>query len=967
MTEKYQAPKPAEADRLVDEFLERIVVRDASGNALSILLSAKEIRYIFKDARSPTIPDDLRESLDSLAKQAWTIDPGFESRLLARCIALPDVIRNGASTAYKQRLAALSPIDKLKVLACDPEDHPTEATVVAKMYLDGRQITISDAAYVGNLLEIAAERGNAEAAYLLATAKAPVKRDSGDEVEIFLTNTEYLRGQYLRQARAGNFRKIFEDEANAQYFDDDDNHNEEQLHYWQTQLTEDETCTQLEKSYSVYLKEAEMGFPLEQMAAGELLLQYIKHIEVNHTWLCKKCPTTIGKVKSLCNRAEHWLRMAAKHEIRARFLIAENFTTSQDERFSLLNSAAFPDTQVTGYWEAASPLACEFLMNAQSKHFDPEVGEQCLRTYLTFCMQDQDCDFFLDDGNAANCLADCLLARPNPTTEQKAEAFAWYRRSAESEFGLGSPHALIRAGLMSLRGEGCSQNHDLAKTFLQRARRPYYEQPRDRQASKYADITLRLGWGRWEFVAEELLELAEETEFLGDPLCPLIPEDIRLLVACNPYFRNYPNDDELTALRGRLGNPCGPFGEIPIQRLIVEGLIWVLQPRRTIPRERLDELWGDSRSMVECYARSRLEQAARICGSDMATLNARAKSQLEVTISLGNKMLDDKHREPLKYGERELVLRIARQASSMLDMLQKQREIEQKSKHEADAQIKVLAERTRLLSALSHTLNNSQVSSRQLVRSAVEILSRMESLTVLEEKAVNDLLSLHAKFDFTNNLIQTYKLLAGDPEKLAMESMAEQPGLPSIGGVVVEALQNAILKMVFEQSSEGRAYHLIGKHDYRALLALRAEFRNKSFFANDPSGGEQLLDWVQSCFPGLKIEMVVEAFGRPLHNITQRALIFSIVSELIANAMSYANQEEAISISLLANGEKYTLSVRNGYSGTGEIKKGNGGLAFINDLADKLTVPGYFDAQFLPPQIANGAFCAELLMTDERI
>jgi TPR repeat protein len=962
MTERYQPARSEEADRLVSEFLDQIIARNASGNAVSAMLSIKEIKSILSHARFPTIPDDLRESLYAVAMRGMNVDPSFESELLTRYLALPYAIQFGASEAYRQRLAALSPIGKLKLQACKPDDHPTEATLVAKMYMDGHLVAERDGPYVLRLLNVAANHGNAEAAYLLATAESPVMLDGENIGSVFLTGSEYHRKQYLRQARAENFKKVFDEEANAQCDADDDN--EDRLHALQEKLAQDNACAILEG----VVDKTETITPMDWMFVGEAYLKHAKHIEEEYELLLRHCADTREQVTDLRNRAERWLRKAAKHETRACFLVAENFCTSQDERFSFLKSAAFPGMGVSGYLEAASPLACDFLMNPKSEHFDAEVGEHCLRDYLASCQPGQSTYLLLDDTNAANCLADWLLALPAPTTGQKAEAFACYRRAAEPEFGLGSPHALIRAGLMALRGEGCSKDHDLAETFLNRARRSFSDKASDKRASKYADIALRLGWKTWALVAEELFELAEETEFLGDPLCPLTPEDVGILVARNPRFRPRSSDNELRALRGRLDYPCGPFGKLPIHHLIIEGLVWALQPSRRIPRARLAELWGDSRSMVECYALSRLEMVSRIdIITDIATSVGRVRDLLARATSLGNEMLADKYREPLKFGERELVLSITRQASATLNHLQKQREIEETAKHEADAHIKVLAERTRLLSALSHTLHNSQVTSRQLVRSAVEILGRMTSLTILEEKAVNDLLSLHAKFDFTNNLIQTYKLLASDPEKLAAESMAEQPGLPPIGGVVVEALQNALMRVVFEQSYEARAYHLMEKRDYRALLSLRAAYRTQPFFADDPCSAGQFLDWVRSCFPKLQVDIAGEAFGRPLHNITQRALVFSIVSELVANAMNYGSEQTPISISLTVNGKVYALKVRNGYSGTDEIKKGNGGLAFINDLSDKLTVPGYFDARFIAPEIANGVFCASLVMTDERI
>lgn len=771
MTERYQTARFEDADRLVSEFLDQIIARDASGNAVSAMLSIKEIKSVLSHARFPTIPDDLRESLYAVAMRARNVDPSFESELLTRYLALPYAIKIGASEAYRQRLAALSPIGKLKLQACKPDDHPTEATLVAKMYMDGHLVAERDGPYVLRLLNVAANHGNAEAAYLLATAVSPVMLDGASIGSVFLIGSDYHRKQYLRQARAGNFKKVFDEEANAQYDADDDN--EDRLHDLKEKLAHDKACAILEG----YVDETETITPMDWMFVGEAYLKHAKHIEEEYEWLLRHCADTREQVSNLRNRAERWLRKAAGHETRACFLVAENFCALQEERFSLLKSAAFPGMGVSGYLEAASPLACDFLMNPKSEHFDAEVGEHCLRDYLASCQPGQSSYLLLDDTNAANCLADWLSALPAPTTGQRAEAFAWYRRAAEPEFGLGSPHALIRAGLMALRGEGCSQDHDLAETFLNTARRSFSDQARDKRASKYADIALRLGWKTWALVAEELFELAEETEFLGDSLCPLTPEDVSILIARNPHFRRRSTDDELRALRGRLDYPCGPFGKLPIHHLIIEGLVWTLQPSRIIPRERLAELWGDSRSMFECYALSRLELASRISGSDMATLHERVKELLEAAISFGNEMLADRHREPLKFGERDLVGRIARQATTKLNDLNQRRESELKS-----------------------TLYIREQAHREAIESMMAMFAHkfrgpVDSILFNTTHHHDERIYVDAAHTM-NGLLDIFSVVSTTPEKLASSLKDDVGGNGSPASVLLHSLKLALVQLL---------------------------------------------------------------------------------------------------------------------------------------------------------------------------
>jgi TPR repeat protein len=882
MTEKCQPTRSEEADRLVNEFLDQIVVRDASGNAVSAILSIKEIKSILDKARFPTIPDELRESLCSIADRAWDVDPGSESELLTRYLALPDSIRNGANKAYNERFATLSPIDKLKVQACKPDEHPTEATLVAKMYLDGRPITTRDAVYVGDLLEIAAKHGNAEAAYLLATAKVPVKH-RGNDISLFLTNSEYLRDRYRRQAREGNFRRVFEDEANAQY--DADDGNEDRLLYLQEKLAGDESC----KTLGRCIDETETITPMDWMFVGEAYVKHAKHIEEEYEWLMRHCADTREQVSDLRNRAKRWLRKAARHETRACFLVAENFCTSQEERFSFLKSAAFPGNGLSGYSEATSPLACEFLLNPKSEHFDAEAGEDCLRDYLASCPQDQHNYLFLDDGNAANCLADWLMTLPAPTSEQKAEAFAWYKRAAEPEFGLGSPHALIRAGLMALRGEGCRQDHDLAKTFLKRARRSFSDQARDKRASKYADITLRLGWQTWTHVAEELLELAEETEFLGDPLCPLTPEDVGILVARNPRFRPRSSDDELRALRGRLDYSLGPFGEPPIQHLIVEGLVWALQPSRIIPRERLTELWGDSRSMVECYARSRLELASRISGSDMAKSHERVKGLLEAAISFGNEMFADRHREPLKFGERDLVGRIARQATTKLNDLNQRRESELKA-----------------------TLYINEQAHREAIESMMAMFAHkfrgpVDSILFNTTHHHDERIYVDAAHTM-NGLLDIFSVVSTTPEKLASSLKDDVSGNGSPASVLLHSLKLALVQLLSTRNRLRMSPHYLAyakRHgqapgDLRQTewmrdkcwvnkeIELQTHWEQEIGAMTTGTDIEVVGAWMSSHLLPIHVEGFAESTARFAEYGPKASLLTVIFTEVLVNAIKHA-------------------------------------------------------------------------------
>lgn len=275
-----------------------------------------------------------------------------------------------------------------------------------------------------------------------------------------------------------------------------------------------------------------------------------------------------------------------------------------------------------------------------------------------------------------------------------------------------------------------------------------------------------------------------------------------------------------------------------------------------------------------------------------------------------------------------------------------------------------------MLSALSHTLHNSLVSGPEIIRTAVRVLgARQEHLSPTEHKVLNDLTSLHSTFELNENLIQSFKLLVGAPEKLLSEVMAEQDGLPTIGEVVADSLRRNLASVLFHGNDTRRAYHLIGNRDYATLVKLRAEYRYQLLSAEELPESPALVSWVLDKLPGLQLSLGRESFMHPLHNSIQHALVFVIVSELLANALKHADDKQAIRIDLTFDGVATELRVQTGLAGTlclSDFRNSTGGMSFIDRLVDGLTVPGVFDAS-LDQDASDGIFFSRLVLRDERL
>ena len=292
-----------------------------------------------------------------------------------------------------------------------------------------------------------------------------------------------------------------------------------------------------------------------------------------------------------------------------------------------------------------------------------------------------------------------------------------------------------------------------------------------------------------------------------------------------------------------------------------------------------------------------------------------------------------------------------------------------KARLEAEEKAREIQEKTRIemLAALSHTLHNSQCVSRKIVEKAVQDLgSRANDMSRIESGALNKLTSLYATFDFTENLIQTFKLYVSDPNKLNEEMRREQCDLPSIGEVVTTSLRQLLVRVIFSESFVNQAFHLAGHRNNKQLLSLRADFRNNFLVQDEDVNATNLVEWTVNKLPGLQVILHKNAFRHPLHNQTQYALTFAVISEMLFNSIRHACIKQPIVISLDVDGPRTTINICNGFVGPGgkdSVKPSSGGLSFIDSLVKSMCVPDFFKASF-EWDVIDGRFYTKLTLTD---
>ena len=1002
----------ADIDRRVDEFIEAIVLRDKRGAIVEVRLSEMEMEYIRHGRKPPTVPTRLQDALSKFFSSKDRHDRlKFEMALLKQYpkrISSLDWSR--AADNYRERQKTLSFVEQLKLSACAPESNPTEATLVAKMYLDGTFDTPRDPTYARELLIEAAGHGNAEAAYLLATSRnvSDIHRRLKAPLVIspFLIKDEKQRQHYLHQARVAKYEKVFDDEEQMRRdkkirIEVLDSHLPDNL---AERLERDSDYIGKKEQYLANLEAAKSGDANAQCEVGKALLD-MSDCALGLILFAsgrQSGPAELAqKLKGDKEEAREWLLNAARQSCEAKFVLAKRFEDVDENRFALLVSAAFPENGSTPYRLALSPLACEFYMNPASKYHDVKIGLKCLNAYLHYYMpmsldiygeislygdlyeeanghplnRNQSASFGLleEDVAAALCIAD-YWRNASPSEEQElSTAFWWYGALACNVPN--SAYAALNAGLMAKRGEGTTLDLKAAKYLLEIARDAEFTDKRNDRASRFADVVLRLRFEEFPDVrlaAHQLLKLADETSRDDDLPCPITPEDAGFPSVkhpeLTPLFGIYEKCQNGLGGFGQLDGISGPFGAIPTYWSVVHGLLWALQSGLKIPRDVLAKLWHDESSMVESYVRALLEMSERLTPVEQGLRTPIVNQNLRQAIALGERILDGRNACPPEFSDREVTIWILQRSRQRLDALNDLRIAEERAKVDYERMNAVAEERSRNLSALAHTLHNALGTGPEIVRTAIRNLSvRKVDLTPLETKAVNDLASLYTTFEFVERLIQSFKLRVANPAKLSADMMAEHPDLPSMGDLVAHGLHQVIARTLFKGNAHSR-FHLAGSQDEKKLKALLADFRRQMLLDENFIDGQKLAEWANSHLPGLRVSFSANVFCPPLRNHTQHALIFTVVSELLLNAVQHSGTSSPIEVLLVAEGPAVRLTIRNAFAGSAgkeSIKIGSGGLSFIEELVDSLDVPGLFEASF-QWEVVNGFFIASLLLTDER-
>lgn len=908
--------KSVEIDNLVNEILDLILTRKGNGEVTKFIVSLSEIELVLiSGMRPPTVPVQLMDAISQYRGRPYLA----ESVIRIKHFYLNEVskeVRKNTTLAFEKRKESLSPIDHLKQLACNPIEYPTEATLVAKMFLHGTYETQRDHKYATLLLLQTAEMGNSEASYLLATAKYSVNKSSKEQRDCsdkYLIDDPIERRRYLLQARKAGFQKVFDDEFKVYEFED-----------YRSQLSLEDLIAEMEHDseyldlYEEYLsnnKKSKPNSPHALLMLAKKLLKLVGHVCQRYPELITKSNNEKQRLTAYKNEACQYLQEASKNSSEAKYLLAQRYVEDSAERFDLLLASAYPSGQLAPFRYALSTLACDFFMNQASQYHDPERGLRALNQYLAPYLpieldpesgnesskvhNSQDFHFasqheyIREDNNAALCLADHLINKANRTSSNLAQAYIWY-----SAVGIHVPnasYAALRAGLMVLRGEGCEPNIERAKTFFSIAKISRPSGSRDVRAKKYADIALRLGFESFlslEIAIEQLLEIAEETNFEGDEFCLIQPEDVVKLTAKNPGLKEYRlYRQELLSYPARVDTAPKPYGFAPDYPSIAQGLIWVHQRNTGIPRDELAKLWYDEFSMFENYVWARLELSGRLIPADQSEIKGRARDRLNKVGDLGAFVLASDYPYPMNFSEKEAAQMLTTRAYQQLSHIEEINRIENKAKLEC---------------------TKREVIENMLAMFAHKLRGPIDSILFNTAHQHDERIYIDAA-QTMNGLMDMASAVSTSPDRIANNCQDDMSGNGTPQSVLVHSLKQSLVSLLSSRNRLRMSPHYMAYAKKRgaapADLPMSTWMREKTWvsleeeiqsqWADDMShlivtaDIEMMTDWMAAHLLPLSVQGFDESHAQFSEYGLKASLLTVIFQEMLVNAIKHSAPGEA--------------------------------------------------------------------------
>lgn len=257
--------------------------------------------------------------------------------------------------------------------------------------------------------------------------------------------------------------------------------------------------------------------------------------------------------------------------------------------------------------------------------------------------------------------------------------------------------------------------------------------------------------------------------------------------------------------------------------------------------------------------------------------------------------------------------------------------IEEREKQNAETIINTQKE---MLSFLTHTLRNTLSAGPQTARTITENLRDLLGDKYIENnkaaKTINKAISLLTTFNYVDNLIDTFKLFSSDKATISKKWENENEGDLPINALIAKVIVQIISRILYYGSYLKERKILFGMNKIKQIKESFLDIVLTSFDTKEQA--VIIFEWLKHNCPKLELNLCANTYN--IKNDGLRfGILFSIISELLSNSISYFDGSGKINVTITENENSCKFECNNHYDASIHDSIGtNKGLSFIKHI-----------------------------------
>lgn len=256
-----------------------------------------------------------------------------------------------------------------------------------------------------------------------------------------------------------------------------------------------------------------------------------------------------------------------------------------------------------------------------------------------------------------------------------------------------------------------------------------------------------------------------------------------------------------------------------------------------------------------------------------------------------------------------------------------------------DVHTQVAAEK-QMLAFLTHTLSNTlsggPITVEQVLDDAQAMLGDQYQQDDVQ-RFINNVASLKSTFLAMANMLRAYKIFVNRPEIFEQKWLEDTGGTHSFDALLSAVLKQTLGSLLFEETNVDQLDRIVTSIGGRDASEVREAFLNDLLWSRTVSSdSDQVFRWCQLYLPLISTTRGASVLTfNPMG--VRYSFLFSILSEIVYNALKYTDCQEPIQINWDMKLNTFSFVCQNTFSKLSTRSSGSQkGLEFVGGLAQMI-------------------------------